>query len=199
MISFTTPKHLGRQYGTIIRQCILSQSECVRVVAFSLGEQTILNSGNIDLVNLSADLASLDIEFDSYVQYPLNYSISVSEILTVGDLRAQGIDVLNKEDDFILLDTVGTNVTINLIVNKVSGYMSSEDNRNSLVSVGQSVVGYNVISSRSQDLKVALNVKDNLDSDEVTLSVDSSDENRILKESVGDIMSVLGTILTKIS
>lgn len=198
MVNFTVPKNMGFQYGTLIRQSILSSSECVRIIAFSLGEQTLLTAGDIDLICFSTNLATLDIEMDNLISYPSSYSITVKEVLTVGDLRQKGISVLNKDDSEILLDTLGQEVTITLICNKVSGHMTSEDNKNTLISLGKSINGFKVISARSLDLKIEFKVKENLNSDEVNLSINSPLETSLIKESLVSINSILGSLNQKL-
>lgn len=199
MINFTVPKNMGTQYGTLIRQSILNKTECVRVIAFSLGEQTLFSSGNIDLISFSMSLASLDIEMDNLVTYPSNYSIPVKGVLTVGDLRRRGINVSNKNDDVVLLDTIEEEVNLVLICNKVSGYMSSEDNKNTLMSLGNSISNFKVISARALDLKIGFNVKTNLNSDEVSLFIESSEENSLVRDCLMSIEGILGSIRQKVS
>lgn len=195
MINFTTPKGLGYPVANAVRHFILSNSVTARIVGFSLGNQTILSSGNIDLVSFSAELAGLDIELDELESYPtLTRSIECNGVLTVGDLQKNGINVLNHPSDYILLDTMGS-VTISFILNKCSSIMSGIDNKNLLSTSGLNVKGYNIISSRALDLKVAFKVKKNLNNDEVSFEVSSVDEEKILRESVNNALQVFGGIL----
>ena len=196
MINFDTPKGLGHQVASTVRQFILSNSTTVRVVGFSLGNQTILSSGNIDLVAFSADLAALDIELDDLESYPtITRSIECNGVLTVGDLQKNGINVVNYPSDYVLLDTMG-NATINFILNKCSCPMSGTENKNLLISNGINVKGYNIIASRALDLKVSFKVKNNLNNDEVMFEVNSNEKQRILKESLSSMMQVFSCILT---
>lgn len=196
MINFDTPKGLGYQVASTVRQFILSNSTTVRIVGFSLGNQTILSSGNIDLVSFSADLAGLDIELDDLESYPtITRSIECNGVLTVGDLQKNGINVVNYPSDYILLDTMGS-ATISFILNKCSCPMSGTENKNLLISNGINVKGYNIIASRALDLKVSFKVKNNLNNDEVMFEVNSNEEQRILKESLANMMQVFSCILT---
>lgn len=205
MISFTVPKDMGYQYGTLIRQSILSSSECIRIIAFSLGEQTLLTSGNIDLISFSTELATLDIGMDSLIPYPASYSVTVKDVLTVGDLRQKGIPVLNRPDSDVLLDTVGEEVSFVFVCNKVTGFMSCEDNKQTLMALGEYKNSYKVIASRASDFKISFNIKKNLNSDEVNLSVTpysndySISENSVIKDSLSTIDSILGSLKQKLS
>lgn len=193
MVNFATPKGLGYQVANTVRQFVLSKSSTIRIVGFNLGDQTILSSGNIDLVSLSSDLASLDIELDDLETYPTTNSVYVSDVLTVGDLQKAGIRVINYPSDHIILDTMGT-VTITFILNKCSCPMSSDDNKNLLTSQGVNVKGFHVISSRALDVKVGFNVKNNLNNDEVLFNIDSPEEKRIMEESLSSIIQVFQSI-----
>ena len=159
----------------------------------------MFSSGNIDLISFSMSLASLDIEMDNLVTYPSNYSIPVKGVLTVGDLRRRGINVSNKNDDVVLLDTIEEEINLVLICNKVSGYMSSEDNKNTLMSLGNSISNFKVISARALDLKIGFNVKTNLNSDEVSLFIESSEENSLVRDCLMSIEGILGSIRQKVS
>lgn len=195
MINFDTPKGLGYQVANTIRQFILTQSPTVRIVGFSLGDQTIFSSGNIDLVRFSAVLASLDIELDEIESYPtMSRSIDCTGVLTVGDLINNGISVTNYPSDYVLLDTMGS-ITITFILNKCSCPMKGMENKNLLVSCGINVKDYNIISSRALDLEVSFTVKENLNSDEVCFNVTSPSEGEIVKEAIGNIIGVLNAVI----
>lgn len=198
MITFNTPKDLGITYGNMLRQSILAQSECARIVAYSLGKQTIISSGEIDLIRFSSDLANLNIKFDPVVDYPITCEITAKDKLTVGDLRAKGIDVEDRSDDEVLLDLVGAEKTITLVILNVIGYDSSQSIKNRLSSLGQKFEDLNVIWARSADLKVSFEVRSMLNGDEVTFSIDSADEKRILKECVNNISNQLSVISSKL-
>lgn len=198
MINFNAPKGLGVVVGNLMRQFVLSETETPRIVGFSFGEQTLLTSGDIDLVSFSAELAGLDLEVDPLIGYPCSKEVNVKGCLKVSDLKKCGIVVLNRMEDEILLDTFGE-VNIMFVVNKCKVYTNSSDNRNLLQTAGLNVTKYNIISSRPSDLKVFVDVKNNLHCDDVTFKIDSSISKEVLKESIDKIITVFGEISHKIS
>lgn len=191
MIKFNVPKNLGTVVVNTLRQFILSETEVVRVVGFSLGEQELLKSGDIDLVNVSCILANLDIEYDEIESYPTVKNIKFDEVLTVGDLRKAGIKISNFNDDTVILNGFKPG-TISLILNKCKHYMSASNNKAMLESSQMfNVSGFNIIPSRGSNIDVNFKITSELDSDLIEFNINSDDSTRVLKDSLTSITSVL--------
>jgi len=199
MIKFNVPKNLGTTVVNTLRQFILSETEVVRVVGFSLGEQELLKSGDIDLVNISCVLANLDLDYDDLESYPTIKNVKFNDVLTIGDLRGAGIKILNFDDDTIILNGFKPG-TISLILNKCKHYMTASNNKSMLESSQMfNVSGFNIIPSRGSNVDVSFKITTGLDSDLVEFNVKSDDDKRIIKESLKSISSVLEGINSKIS
>lgn len=191
MIKFNVPKGLGLPVSTLIRQTILAEGSHVRIVAFKINNgQELLKSGDIDIVRFSAELQDLEIDFDSITSYPAIREISFNGLLTVGDLRRQGIEVKNCPDDKVILNGL-KETKLSLVLNISSSYRTIDENK-SLLSGSLSVdsSSYSFLQSRGNTFLVFPKVTSGLYEDKVEIEIHGEDERRLLIESKETILNI---------
>lgn len=197
-LTFETPKHLGDAYGNLIRQVLITSSMAVKPVAYKLadgGNFFTPSADAVDMISFVSKLANLQISVDDSIQLPMILQVSGEGKIMSSQLNRTGIQVTSKDE--VLLEYFDNKpINLDIIIDKNSGTVKSEDIRNNLMDKGIDVSSFRTISCRFNNSIVNVSSKEVLDQDIVTIEINSEDksETKKMRDAIKNIGSVLEEI-----
>ncbi|MNM81264.1 hypothetical protein D3C81_932600 [compost metagenome] len=175
ILDFNVDKNTGLGFSNLIRQMLIESSMKVKPIAFKLSDgSTLYKPGKavLDMVSFSSDLADLNFEIDPNVNFPFVQEYTFRGVLNSQNLNTPDIKVEGNKD---LLHTVGEQNTVNLTIvfDRNSGFKSSDYNSKRLESLNINLKGFQRMSARYCDVTVSASTKEDLDSEKVSINIES--------------------------
>lgn len=194
-ISFDVKKRTGLGYANVLRTVLIESSESVKPIAFSIDDESsaFMPSDDIlDVVNFCQKLCDLTVVASPSVEFPIQYSYSFKGKLTSKNLCNDDLDF---KEDVVLLESIDSQkeVNISIIFDKGSGFRTADENRQILNHFSYSTNIFRTISCRYTDVTVATSVKEDLDTENVTLRINSKsgNEKTLVNKAIEEIVNKL--------
>lgn len=184
--SFEAPKNTGYAFGCLFRSILIESNSLVKIIGFNLeGSNIVPSDGIIDTVNLSQKLSNINYELTDEGQtlsFPLSFKINFTKKLMSSDLKCSGVNVTSE--DVVLVETTDDSVhQIEVVLDRVKGFVSSHATRNILAAHDFPITSFTAISSRNSDVKVNFDVTPGFDCETVLVSVEGvNDANQKVKD-----------------